>query len=228
MPASDICAAWTFGTIRTDSLEKGMKPMPIEGSAQRAQAMSWWGGASLTTKIVVGLTAATSLILVIVLPIVISIGNSNDDATMSTSPLTFRQMARAATCPTGQTASFTSILGVSGSTYHTLPSYQGSLYTYDVDASGTGTCQTEFSTSPSANWIPVTQNTTGLPVMPTAITAIPSLFAGPGGYQYLKINGCIVYFYNTDTSDAYWNGVSATWPIVEPDGSVQTADATCS
>ena len=226
MPASDICAAWTFGSIRSDNLEKGMKPMPIEGSAQRAQAMSWWGGASLTTKIVVGLTAATTLILIIVLPIVISIGNSNDDAATSDSPLVFRQLARGLTCPSGQTASYTSFLGATGSTFHMVPSWQGTLYAKDADGAGSGGCVTEFSTG-DVNWYPVTQNSSSVPVMPTAITATPTVWQGPEGYYYLRINGCIAYYYGGDTSDAYWTGVSATWPVFKPDGTMATAAPVC-
>jgi len=222
MPASDICAAWTFGSIRSD-MEKGMKPMPIEGSAQQAQAMSWWGSLSLAMKITIGAIASTVLILAIVLPIVIVIGNANDDEATSNSPLTFRQLAYV--CNSGS-PSYSAFRGVSGSTYHIKPAWEGTIYTYDADGSGSGSCQTEFTTYTST-WAPITQNTSDVPVMPSGISATPTLWQGPEGYYYLRINGCIAYYKESDNANAYWNGVSATWPVVEPDGSVQTAAPTC-
>ena len=223
MPASEICSSWTFGTLRAD--EAGLKPMPIEGSAQRAQAMSWWGKQSLAIKITIGLTLTTVLLLVIILPIVISIGNSNDDAATTTSPLTFRQLAYTCT-DSAQTPSYSAFLGVSGSSYHVKPTWEGTIYTQDVDGSGTGGCVTEFSTYQNT-WAPVTQNSSSVPVMPSGVTATPTLWLGPEGYYYLRINGCIAYYKETDNANAYWNGIGAVWPVVEPDGSVQPAAPVC-
>jgi len=224
MPAADICSSWTFGTLRAD--EVGLKPMPIEGSAQRAGAVSWWGKQSLAIKITIGLTLTTVLLLVIILPIVISIGNSNDDAATSTSELTFRQLAYVCT-DSAQTPSYSAMLGATGSTYMMTPSWQGTLYTHDADGAGSGGCDTTFTVG-VAGWFPVTQNSTEVPVMPSGVSATPTLFAGPGGYQYLLINGCVAWYYGGDTSDAYWAGISATWPVIKPDGTTETAAPVCS
>lgn len=210
--------SWTFDTLKDEK----MKPMPIAGAAQQAAVMGFWGGLSGTMKAVY----VAGVVLVVT---GVSIGiagaagafNPSDKSEITLRALTYNCTDSALT------ADYTMVLAASGSSYHTTATWEGTLYTKDADASGTGGCNTDSITEVT-NWPPVTSNTSTVPDLPAGVTATPTMWLGGDGYYYLRINGCQVYHYSSNTADAWWQGISATWPVVETDGTVKTAAPVCS
>ena len=75
------CASWTFGNLRAD--EKGLKPMPIEGTAgakYATKATTWWGAQTFAIKAAIIGGSLTVLLLIIIIPIVVASSGGDDDA----------------------------------------------------------------------------------------------------------------------------------------------------
>ena len=213
-----VCSSWTFGTLLAN--ETGMKPMPIEGSAQRAQAMGWWGKQAFAVKAGIIGVSTTVLLVIIIVPIVLAASSGSDDAAAST--ITLRPLTYTCTDNT-TTPDYSAILAATGSSYHIKPTWEGTLYTKVVASA----CVTDYATY-DTNWPPVTANTSTVPMVPSGVTATPTMWLGPDGYYYLRINGCIAYYYANNNANAWWQGANVVWPIIETDGTVKTDAPVCS
>lgn len=221
--ARGLCTGWTFNNLEAD--EKGMKPMPIAGSAvNNAAVVGWWG--SLGTVAKAAVVAIPSLLVIAGASVGIAAATGAFAGEEAVSEITLRALTYGCT-NTAQSPDYSMVLAASGSTFHITPSWEGTLYIKDADGAGSGGCVTDYA-SYSANWPPVTSNSSTVPALPDGVTATPTMWLGPDGYYYLRINGCIAYYYSSNTATAWWQGISAVWPIVETDGTTQAAAPVCS
>lgn len=120
-------------------------------------------------------------------------------------------------CP-GQSSDTVDILAANGSSYHLKPGWEGTLYTKkDVSNDDCVKTYTTYHTS----WPPVTSNSSAKPAITgTDLTdGMVDMWQNPStGEYHLRINECIVYYYNGNTEDDYTKQVSEAWPIVKADG----------
>ena len=222
-----VSSSWTFGNLRSD--EKGLKPMPIEGAAASGyatQATTWWGSLGMATKIAIGATASALLVTAIVVPIVV-VASSSDDDSSPTSSLTLRALTY--TCANNATSpDYAVMVGATGSSHWWKPAWEGTLYAKDPDGSGSGGCVTSYTYY--AGWPPVTSNSSTVPAVPSGASnmKLSMVLDNTTGYYHLAHNGCILYYYDSNTADAWWQGITSVWPVLAADGSWKTAAPVCS
>lgn len=212
-----ICASWSLESLRGDG---GMKPMPLEGAATRAAVADTWNGWSMRLKA----AFAVAVLLVIV---GISLGVAAAAGLFNSKALKLYTLNLCADNATSPSNNMAGILAASGSSYHVKPDWEGALYTKKADT-GDG-CVTTYTTY-SQNWPPVTSNSSAKPdITDTDLTdgAVDMWKDELSGYYHLRINQCIVYYYNGNTAQAYTNEVSSTWPIVRSDGAAMENEPDC-
>lgn len=214
---------WSFVTLVGEG-DKGSKA-PIGAQVTKPLQKVGYCGLKLWAWLLIGIAVIVVVTVAIVVPIVVSNANSDSDSDAPTSTLTLSHSP--ITCSNAsQTADYTKVLRASGSSYH-ITSAVDTLYVKDPDGAGNGTCTTDFTTY-DTNWPPVTANSSLVPALPDGVTATPTMWLGPDGYYYLRINGCIAYTYANNTASSPLEGISVYWPILMPDGSTKTANPVCS
>ena len=156
------------------------------------------------------------LLTAIIVPIVVATGGDDTpDDVLSLRVLNY-------TCAdASQTPDYRLMFAATGSSYSDVPDWEGTLYAKFVN----GVCVKTYTEY--AGWPPVTSNSATAP-------AVPSGYQNPGlammldnatGYHHLTSNGCIMYYYDSNTASAWWNAISADWRVLRADGSGMTSSA---
>ena len=213
--APSICSSWSLESLRGDG---GMKPMPLDGAATRASVAKTWSGWSMLMKVgvVVAIVVVVTGISLGIAALAGAFNSDSDEGELKLRKLTY------VCADAAETPDYSAILAASGSSYHSVPAWQGTLYT-----KGSASCVTTYSTYDAA-WPPVTSNSSDVPdIKDTEISGITldMWLDASTGYYHLRVGGCIVYYYNSDHATNYVQGASSAWPIVKADGTGTAAAA---
>ena len=221
---------WTFRNLEAN--EKGLKPMPVEGAAQRAAVSGWWASLGTTAKVLVVGIPSILAVTGLSLGIAAAAGAFNGEEA-ATSEITLRLLTYSCD-DAAQTADYSLMLGASGSSHSWKPAWEGTLYAKDNSGAGGSSCVTEYTHYPF--WPPVTSNSSIVPALPAGLTAsaaaaldLSMVLDDSTGYYHLALGGCILYYYDNNNADAWWNGISGYWPVVKADGTgMASAGPSCS
>lgn len=179
----------------------------------------WWSGLSMAMK---GLVVLGTVVVLTGagLGIAAAAGAFNSEE----SDITLRVLTYACT-DTAQSPDYSKVLAAKGSSYHTVPTWEGTLYT-KVSA---GTCVKTYSTY-SAAWPPVTSNSSAVPSLPDGASGMKlDMWEDEAtGNYHLRADDCVLYYYAGNTADSYFGGVGAAWPVLKADGTTATAAPVCS
>lgn len=215
--ARSLYASWSLDSLGP---AKGLKPMPLGDSADQPGGVGgWWAGLSTMWKALV-VFVAVLVIAGISVGIAAAAGAGASD---SESDITLRKLTYA--CPdSAKSPTYSAVLAASGSSYHTVPNWEGTLY---VKMKDTG-CVTTHTTDP-LGYPPLTSNSSSVPSLPSGISGITlSMWEDTTtGYYHLLADGCVTYYNIGNTDNDYMNGDLEAWAILV-DGGKKQAKPVCS
>ena len=210
---------WTFRNLEAN--EKGLKPMPVEGAAQRAAVSGWWASLGTTAKVLVVGIPSILAVTGLSLGIAAAAGAFNGEEA-ATSEITLRLLTYSC-AEAAETPSYSLMLGASGSSHSWKPAWEGTLYAKNTVNQESSSCVTEYAHYDG--WPPVTSNSSIVPALPAGLTAdaaaaldLSMVLDASTGYYHLALGGCILYYWQDNDADDWTKAIDGYWPVVKADG----------